>query len=100
MVYTRWKCDRLYMYTIKYFTHEYPINAGISIATMTFVWKHLAYCSEETERRHGWWTGYPHWRDPIARRNEDKYKRLIRDNDIDIADPKWTGVSKEVLATL
>lgn len=100
MVYTRWKCDRLPVIQWKLFTQEYPIQAGIGLIAMYFLWKHANYCSEETERKNGWWAGYPYWRDPIARRNEYKYKQLINNNNVDIADPKWTGCSKEQLYRL
>nr|CCC89749.1 conserved hypothetical protein [Trypanosoma congolense IL3000] len=93
MVYTRWKCDRLPVFQLKLFTQEYPMHAAVGIFTMIFLWKHMSHCSEETERKHGWWAGYPYWRDPIARRNEAKYKQMIINNDVDITHPKWTGCS-------
>lgn len=76
------------------------MQAVVGLLSMMFLWKHASYCSEETERRKGWWVGYPYWRDPIARRNEAKYKHLITHNNIDIADPKWTGCTKEQLQRL
>ncbi|KAH9598931.1 hypothetical protein LSM04_004164 [Trypanosoma melophagium] len=97
MVYTRWKCDRLPVFQLKLFTQEYPLHATVGILSIMFLWKHMGHCSEETERKHGWWAGYPYWRDPIGRRNEAKYKQLILNNDVDITDPKWTGCSREQL---
>lgn len=96
MVYTRWKCDRYWAYAVKLMWADYGIIMGVSGATTLWLWKNMSYCSEETERMHGWWVGYPYFRDPIARRNEDKYKRLIRDNDVDITDPIWTGAAKRL----
>eukprot|EP00758_Cryptobia_borreli_P006111 Tbor_TRINITY_DN5083_c0_g3::TRINITY_DN5083_c0_g3_i1::g.14239::m.14239 len=98
MVYTRWKCDRYWAYAPKLMLGEYPQLMAVTVCMTIWLWKNASYCSEETERKHGWWVGYPFFRDPIARRNEDKYKRMIRDNDIDICHPMWTGVSKEKLA--
>ncbi|EPY24304.1 hypothetical protein STCU_03104 [Strigomonas culicis] len=100
MVYTRWKCDRLPVFQLKLFLQEYPIQAGLGLLSMAFLLKHATYCSEETERKSGWWVGYPYWRDPIARRNETRYKALINNNDVDVTDPKWTGCSKEQLNRL
>lgn len=97
MVYTRWKCDRFLVYAQKWVWHDYGHVGGLMIATAVLNWKHTAYTSEETERQNAYCGGYPWWRDPIARRNEQKYKALIRDNSVDIADPKWTGVPKEQL---
>ena len=57
----------------------------------------MGFLSEEEERAVAWPHGYPYQRDPIARRNEDKSLRLIRDNNIDIEDPIWTGVPKSAL---
>ena len=97
MVYTRWKCDRLPLYTFKYLASEYA-------STFTF-WLVGAYCtfkfcgiiSDETEREDMHVAGYPWWRDPIRKRKQDKYVSMIRDNDIDLMDPKWTGVPKSAL---
>ncbi|KAL7703431.1 hypothetical protein N2W54_005273 [Lotmaria passim] len=100
MVYTRWKCDRIPVLQLKLFTQEYNVMAGVGLLSMVFMWKHASFCSEETERKNGWWAGYPYWRDPIARRNEVKYKQLINNNNVDITDPKWTGCSKEQLERL
>ncbi|CCW61473.1 unnamed protein product [Phytomonas sp. EM1] len=100
MVYTRWKCDRIPIFTLKLFTQEYPIQTFVGFLSMVFLWKHANYCSEETERKKGWWAGYPYWRDPIARRNEIKYKQIINNNNVDITDPKWTGSSREELERL
>ena len=100
MVYTRWKCDRYLYFAPKYLMQDYPFGTLGYAFTTWFVWKYFAFCSEETERKNLYWSGYPYWRDPIAKRNEDKYKRLIRDNNIDITDPKWTGLSKQKLAAL
>ena len=97
MVYTRWKCDRLLFYAPKYLMQEFAFLNAVNGVVILFLWKNFSWASEETERRLSYWTGYPYWRDPIARRNEDKYKRLIRDNNVDICDPKWTGVSKSSL---
>ena len=97
MVYTRWKCDRYLYFMPKFLIQDYP-GAAIGYASLCFLtWRYFSFCSEETERRNMYYSGYPYWRDPIAKRNEDKYKRLIRDNDVDICDPKWTGVAKSEL---
>lgn len=100
MVYTRWKCDRIPVLQLKLFTQEFAIPAGIGLLGITFLWKHASFVSEETERRKGWWVGYPYWRDPIARRNEVRYKQLINNNSVDVTDPKWTGCSREQLERL
>ena len=97
MVYTRFKCDRYFTFAAKYWVQEQPQLLAICACFTSFLWLNAAYTSEETERRHGWWVGYPFWRDPIARRNEDKYKSMIRNNDVDICDPMWTGVAKSLL---
>lgn len=97
MVYTRWKCDRYMIFAPKFLATEFAFICGIYGAVSIFAWKHFSWCSEETERKVAWWAGYPYWRDPIARRNEDKYKSLIRNNNVDICDPKWTGVPKSQL---
>lgn len=97
MVYTRWKCDRYLFYAPKFLLQDYPGAFFGYMFTAAVMWKYTSFCSEETERRNLYYTGYPYWRDPIAKRNEDKYKRLIRDNDIDITDTKWTGVAKSAL---
>lgn len=76
------------------------MHAAVGIFTIIFLWKHMSHCSEETERKYGWWAGYPYWRDPIARRNETKYKQMIINNDVDITHPKWTGCSVEQLEEL
>lgn len=97
MVYTRWKCDRYLYFAPKFLFQDYPGAAWGYLGTAAFMWKYLSFCSEETERRTQYYSGYPYWRDPIAKRNEDKYKRMIRDNDVDLLDPKWTGVAKSEL---
>jgi hypothetical protein len=76
---------------------EYAFMVAMNAVVICFLWKHFSWASEETERKLSYWTAYPYWRDPIARRNEDKYKRLIRENNVDICDPKWTGVPKTAL---
>lgn len=100
MVYTRWKCDRVPVFGLKLFTQIYPIPTLFMLYAIIYLHKHFSYCSEETERRKGWWVGYPYWRDPIARRNEAKYKQLILNNNVDVADSKWTGCSKAQLEKL
>ena len=97
MVYTRWKCDRLLVYSPKYFASEYATPAAMWTTFFYLVWKLCGIVSEETERLDMHTFGYPWWRDPITLRKQDKYRSMIRDNDIDIMDPKWTGVSKAQL---
>jgi len=97
MVYTRYKCDRIPLTMLKaYCVDGWSVTLCMAIL-MHCAWKYFYYCSEEEERRSAWPNGYPWHRDPIARRNEDKARRLIQNNQIDITDPKWTGVSKEEL---
>ena len=98
MVYARWKCDRFLFFAPKFLIQDYAFVKFGNLFVIAALWKYFSYCSEETERRNLYWTGYPYWRDPIGKRNEDKYKRLIRDNNIDITDPKWTGVKAAVVA--
>ena len=97
MVYTRFKCDRLWVFAPKYLSNDYAFSASVNIATFVMCWKYFSYTSEATEKKYAWRAGYPQFRDPIAKRNEKKYKSLIKDNDIDICDPKWTGVEKAAL---
>lgn len=94
MVYTRFKCDRYWVFVPKLLLVDYPMLTAITFTIFATYWRYFSYCSEETERMNAWWAGYPWWRDPIAKRKEDKFKRIIRDNNVDIFDPKWTGVSK------
>jgi len=92
MVYTRWKCDRWLAFVPKFYVQDYAFFLGANCACATVVWKYFSWCSEETERKNAWWSGYPWWRDPIQKRKEIKYAQMIRDNDVDITAPKWTGV--------
>jgi hypothetical protein len=92
--YTRWKCDRILFWTPKYLLQDHGFVTCANLLVIFVLWRHFYWMSEETERKNHFWSTYPYWRDPIARRNEDKYKRLIRDNNIDITDAKWTGVAK------
>lgn len=97
MVYTRFKCDRYPFYLVKYLAQDYPMPVGLSVLVLGAYWKYFSWCSEETERKNAWWSGYPYWRDPIGKRMEAKYKSLIRDNNVDVTDPKWTGVARDQL---
>ncbi|KNH04879.1 alpha-mannosidase 2-like protein [Perkinsela sp. CCAP 1560/4] len=97
MVYTRWKCDRLVFYGPKYFCHEYLWIAPLWLTCLYFSYKHFSTVSEETERKYAYVYGYPWWRDPIQIKKQEKYSAMIRDNNIDITDPKWTGVPKDML---
>lgn len=98
LAYSRWKCDRQLTFAAKFFTQDSMWTAFLYSLTFFFVWRFFAFSMcEDMERRDAYYSGYPWWRDPIARRTEDKNKRLIRDNNIDIMDPKWTGVAKAAL---
>lgn len=98
LAYTRWKCDRQAVFAPKFFAQDSPWTFFLYFLTFFLVWRHFAFAgNEDVERRDAYYAGYPYWRDPIAKRNEDKNKRLIRDNNIDITDPKWTGCTKAEL---
>lgn len=98
LAYTRWKCDRQIVFAPKFFAQDSAWTAFLYFLTFFLVWRHFAFAmNEDLERRDAYYSGYPYFRDPIARRNEDKNKRLIRDNNIDIMDEKWTGVCKTQL---
>ena len=95
LAYSRWKCDRQITFAPKFFAQDSAWTAFLYGITFFLVWKYFAFAMcEDMERRDTYYVGYPYWRDPIARRNEEKNKRLIRDNNIDITDSKWTGVPK------
>ena len=98
LAYSRWKCDRQLTFAPKFFVQDSPWTVTLYAFTCFMVWRYFAFAmNEDIERRDAYYAGYPWWRDPIARRTEDKNKRLIRDNNIDITDPKWTGVPKSAL---
>ena len=94
MVYTRWKCDRLFSFTPKFIAIEFPVYYALNLYFCYMVMKYTSNYCEETERRDVWWAGYPYNRDPIMHRNEERYRLTIKQNDIDLLDPKWTGVQK------
>ena len=96
-MYTKWKCDRTWLFALKFHTCELGILVLCYCTTVVITAKTFGTVSEETERRRAWYGGYPHWRDPIGKRNEVRYKRTMRDNDVDPTDQKWTGVPREVL---
>ena len=96
LAYTKWKCDRFFFYTLKKYVCDMPHLVLHTVIFVTLVNRYI-WVSDETERKGLYMYGYPYWRDPIARRNEIKAKTLIKNNSIDILDPKWTGVPRSSL---